>query len=380
MTRRLPLWIDLRGVPVNKRLPYLKTALDEEVDGLLLTKGDAHVARKGTPTIVVGADGQLRQKGKRIGRLIDVTDAATQEKAAQAKGVVVVDAKRWRVIPLENLIAARRDRPGTLYALARSHDDITLFANTLETGVHGIVLAPPGPAAIREAVAYLDARSSGPGAGKTAVPTAGAVKRAGLSDAATRTKPNGPSKAAANTTLLTTATITAVEDAGLGDRVCIDTTSALVPGEGMLVGSTARSFILVHAETTESEFVRARPFRVNAGALHMYVLAPDGRTRYLSELAAGTSALVVRRDGKTRNVTIGRAKVERRPHTMVRWTTLRGGEGMAVLQTAETVRLVRPDGKTVSITDVKVHDQVLAHDESAARHFGMPVDAGLVER
>ena len=44
----------------------------------------------------------------------------------------------------------------------------------------------------------------------------------------------------------------------------------------MLVGSSASSMVLVHGETVESEFVPTRPFRVNAGAAHTYIMMADG--------------------------------------------------------------------------------------------------------
>ena len=51
-----------------------------------------------------------------------------------------------------------------------------------------------------------------------------------------------------------------------------------------------------------------------------------------------------------------------------------------VLQNAETIRLVNPDGKAVSVTSLKSGDKVLAHIEKAGRHFGMKVEETLIER
>ena len=73
----------------------------------------------------------------------------------------------------------------------------------------------------------------------------------------------------------------------MGDRVCVDTCTQMEPGQGMLVGNTTEGFLLVHSESIENPYVAARPFRVNAGAVHAYALCPGGRTRYLSELKAG---------------------------------------------------------------------------------------------
>ncbi len=57
----------------------------------------------------------------------------------------------------------------------------------------------------------------------------------------------------------------------------------LQPGEGLLVGSFARCLALVHSECGESEYIAARPFRVNAGP----VRRPPGRARPSAGRGAG---------------------------------------------------------------------------------------------
>ena len=52
-----------------------------------------------------------------------------------------------------------------------------------------------------------------------------------------------------------------VSEGGDEDRVYVDLTSLLEPEEGMIVGSSSKSTVLVHGETVESEFVPTRPFR-----------------------------------------------------------------------------------------------------------------------
>jgi len=51
-----------------------------------------------------------------------------------------------------------------------------------------------------------------------------------------------------------------------------------------------------------------------------------------------------------------------------------------VLQNAETIRLVSPDGKAASVTTLKPGDKVLGHIEKTGRHFGIQVDETLIER
>jgi 3-dehydroquinate synthase II len=52
-----------------------------------------------------------------------------------------------------------------------------------------------------------------------------------------------------------------------------------------------------------------------------------------------------------------------------------------VLQNAETVRLVQPDGSLLAVTAAKPGDRILVHiAEAAARHFGTAVDEFILER
>jgi 3-dehydroquinate synthase II len=165
----------------------------------------------------------------------------------------------------------------------------------------------------------------------------------------------------------------------MGDRVCLDTCTNMAPGEGMLVGNTSSAFFLVHAETIETPYVATRPFRVNAGGVHAYVLGPEGRTRYLSELAAGDAVLLVRFEGATQVAYLGRSKVERRPMLLVE-AEAEGKPVALVLQNAETIRLTRPDGSAISVAAIKPGDEVLAHLTAGGRHFGMKVQETLTER
>ena len=178
---------------------------------------------------------------------------------------------------------------------------------------------------------------------------------------------------------LVTATITSTRQLGMGDRACLDTCTQMTLGEGMLVGNTASGFFLVHSESIENPYVAARPFRVNAGAVHAYTLAPGGKTKYLADLKAGDEVLVVDSKGKTQVAYLGRNKIEKRP--MILLDAEAEGEPISlVMQNAETIRLVEPDGRAISITMLKTGDKVLGHIEKAGRHFGMKVDETLIEK
>ena len=56
------------------------------------------------------------------------------------------------------------------------------------------------------------------------------------------------------------------------------------------------------------------------------------------------------------------------------------GKVSLVLQNAETIRLVDPQGKAIAVTSLKPGDKVLVHTTQGGRHFGMKVEESLIER
>ena len=56
-------------------------------------------------------------------------------------------------------------------------------------------------------------------------------------------------------------------------------------------------------------------------------------------------------------------------------------KGSVILQNAETIRLIAKDKDLVSVTDLKIGDEVLVYTKSSSgRHFGMPVDEFILEK
>jgi 3-dehydroquinate synthase II len=145
----------------------------------------------------------------------------------------------------------------------------------------------------------------------------------------------------------------------------------------MLIGSSSSFLYLVNSETIENPFVPVRPFRVNAGAVSNYVLLPDGKTKYLSEVDSGDRVLVTKNNGNCRACIVGRVKIETRPLMLVKASC---GEksGSILLQDAETINLVQPDGKPLSLSNIKQGDKVLVvASSSLARHMGIPIEGLL---
>src|SRR2546428_13843395 len=123
----------------------------------------------------------------------------------------------------------------------------------------------------------------------------------------------------------------------------------------MLVGNSSAGLFLIHAETVETGYVAARPFRVNAGAVHTYIYLPGGKTKYLSELRAGDEVLAVDSEGRSRAVTVGRVKVERRPLLLLE-AEAEGRGYTTIVQNAEPRRFATPEGGPLAVSQGKAGD------------------------
>jgi 3-dehydroquinate synthase II len=51
-----------------------------------------------------------------------------------------------------------------------------------------------------------------------------------------------------------------------------------------------------------------------------------------------------------------------------------------ILQNSETIRLIQPDGKAVSLIDLREGSEVLVYWEKGGRHFGVQIDETIIER
>jgi len=105
----------------------------------------------------------------------------------------------------------------------------------------------------------------------------------------------------------------------------------------------------------------------------------DGQTKYLSEIRAGDRVLIVNFEGKGYPAVVGRAKVERRPLVLVE-AEEKGENISVILQNAETIRLVQPGGKAISLTELHEGSEVLVYREKGGRHFGVQIDETIIER
>ncbi len=292
-------------------------------------------------------------EGKQVGRKIRIANSDDQSRARSLIGSIewlLLELDNWKMIPIENIIAACEGGPTKVAARIDSAEQILGAAFALQIGVDAILV----PQDIVETA--LIAKS----------------QRGELSYESTPLEKSDFS--------LSTLKIIEVRDGGFGDRVCVDLTCLLNHGEGMLIGSSSASMTLVHGETIDSEFVPTRPFRVNAGAAHSYILMADDTTKYLSELKMGDIVKIISEDNSCRNGTVGRVKIERRPFKLIRWIDENHNEAGVLLQQAETVRLVTPEQKFVPVTELVADEFVLGWVGGSGRHIGVEIGAEVSER
>ncbi len=332
--------LNFEDIKLTRSLGNIKiVAPDIDADIILVGKGSEGDGTKKLPADFEHSGDLLKAKrlsaeGKKIAGFVVIKNKKYEEFALELGKVcdyLVVIGTDWKVIPLENLIAGLQKLDVQIIAGVRDAHEAKLALETLEHGANGILLDTDDLSEIKKVMGVRD-------------------------------------RSEMEKTSLVAARVTKVEQVGMGDRVCVDTASLMVPGEGMLIGSQSNGLFLVNSESEESPYVAARPFRVNAGAVHAYVRVGE-KTRYLSELNAGDDVLIVNSMGETRPAVIGRVKIERRPLMLVE-AEVDGIKIKTLLQNAETIKLVGADGKPVPVTALKEGDEVLVYFEAAARHCG----------
>ncbi len=327
------VWV--KAVPWSKEVAL--AAVECGADALWVPPGWISDVRKMGVIPIVAEDGDLK-----LGQ--DVIEKDVREKKDEEEIVplsfsktVVVKGGDWTILRLENLLG----KTDHLFVEIDNLPEGRTAFGILEKGVEGVVINNPDPDAVRRILFML--------------------------------------KRGSEKLELLRARVKRIKPLGLGDRVCVDTCASMVSGEGMLVGNSNQALFLIHAENLENPFVNTRPFQVNAGPVHAYIRMADGQTKYLSEIGIGDRVLVVNSEGKSYPSVVGRAKVERRPLVLVE--AEEGGQPISViLQNAETIRLVQPDGKAISLVDLEGGSGVLVCREKGGRHFGVQIDESVIER
>ena len=325
------LILDLR--PFDKEL--VTSAIESGVKKIIVQKGMSEQVHKLGRIKTISPDGDIILGKDLIEH--EIKSKSDEESALidSKKGFVLIHANDWKIIPLENLVSKSDN-----ILVSCSVSEIPTMLTVLEKGVRGVVVKPKNRQEIIDAVKEFS-------------------KQGSKID-------------------LIEAEVTNVKILGSGERACVDTCNLMGLGEGMLIGNSPKMLFLVQSESMEVEYCATRPFRVNAGAVHSYVLLPEGKTKYLLELNSGDEALCVNSKGETKKVIVGRNKIENRPLVLIE-AKVNGQIGAVILQNAETIRVVTENGKSISVAELKNGDKILVKLGEAGRHFGQAIQEKIIE-
>ncbi|MFH1612426.1 MAG: 3-dehydroquinate synthase II [bacterium] len=327
------IWINI--IPWDKNLVI--SSLEAGVDAVFIPEGYTSKVKELGLINTIAKDGDIKLDKDVI--ICEINDKESEKNAAfiGKNKTIIVKTNNWQIIPLENLIADNAH----IIAEVKNLEESKLVLQILEKGVEGILLNNKNPEEIKKVVNFI----------KQDLPEI----------------------------TLKEAKITEITSLGLGDRVCVDTCSYLSEGKGLLVGNSSQAMFLVHAEVVENPYVEKRPFRINAGAVHAYTLIPDNKTKYLSELKASDEVLIVDAKGKAERAIVGRIKIEKRPLLSIK-AVCENKEISLILQNAETIMLTQPNGKPISVVELKKDFSVLVYLEKMGRHFGMSIEETIIEK
>lgn len=261
MKKTKSVWIKADGSTWEENKPRVTTGLESGADTVFLNAGDIPKVRElgnikiAAPSedadiVVVGKESEgdgttklpadfansediaqaqhLTREGKTVAGYVVIKNKKYEQFAVElgkSCDYLVVIGTDWKVIPLENLIAGLQKLDVEIIAGVQNSEEAKLALETLEHGSDGVLLDTDNLSEIKKVTAVRD--------------------RSGME--------NIP---------LVKATVTKVKPVGMGDRVCVDTASLMVLGEGMLIGSQSNGLFLVHSESEESPYVAARPFRL----------------------------------------------------------------------------------------------------------------------
>jgi len=351
----MQVWIDVRS-----KSPSPADRL-EQADALLVDQ----ISDSETPNcFVVDSQQRLVQNDEIVGKIVDVSTKDGQDEALAAVGSVdwiLADCSGdWKMIPAENLIVAAKSTGTRLAFVVQDEKDVVGLVRALELGVDALCVQPD--------VSFwndvIKARQ----------------ERNQSQSASDSTQPEMEPQ------VVLGKCYRSEKSAVVADRVCVDLVQALSPLEGCWVGSSAKILALILSEAATSSLVPSRPFRVNAGPVHSYILMGDGKTtKYLCELEAGDEVVVY--DSKTdssRSIAIGRLKVEVRPCLMVNLANDNGDKSQVFLQQAETVRLGQGGESFIRVTELSSNPEesvpILLRCSVSGTHIGKAYTGKVVEK
>ncbi len=299
--------------------------------------------------IVLAEDVKLLQQLQILGytvvyyvKIFDNQSMKTAQNESKKFPYVIVELQDQTNIPLELLIATLQSMNTSILKVVNSLSETKIVLTVMEVGSDGVVLKSDN----MEEISRLNEFMRTEGKGKLELVNLKVIR---------------------------------VQHVGCGDRVCIDTIVLLNANEGMIIGSTSRGGLLVSSETHYLPYMNLRPFRVNAGALHSYIWNVNDTTEYLADLHVGSNVLAVDTNGNTREVSVGRIKIEERPMLLIE-AEYKDVKINTIVQDDWHIRLFGKGGQVVNASNIVLGDELVGYVCEGGRHVGIKINEKINEQ
>ena len=344
--RAMELWIDVRDHDVRTQ-GNIATSRLNDCDKILKDINEEFADLPDAKAGFLNIDGDLlwNEKDDAVGKVIDVSSPKGQKEGLAAIGTVdwilaeATSDGNWKQIPAENLIANAKNGGTKIAFTVEKQGDIIGLSKALELGVDALCIRSDVDETFWEAARAAATYS---------------VSKSNKIEVNQGSKTDTTTTTLGSPTIIEGAVCKSDKNAVLADRVCVDFVQMLKAEEGCWIGSSSQMLALVLSEAAVSNMAPSRPFRINGGPVHSYILMGDGTLKYLSELEAGDEVAVYNTSSsEEKPVAVGRLKVESRPCCIFNLLDESSGQqAQVLLQQAETVRLGLVDGDFVRATDL----------------------------
>jgi 3-dehydroquinate synthase II len=163
--------------------------------------------------------------------------------------------------------------------------------------------------------------------------------------------------------------VESIEELGEGTRVCLDFIDILAPDEGIYIGNTGHGYMMVLSENRKTTTYPPRPFRINAGGIHQYLLLEDNVTCYLCDLQPGVKIPIYNPEHNQRLISIGRIKVEKRKLSRMS-CTFEDKNISVTVQVSDSIYFLGKDNKPTEFLSLKPGDLIRCQADEPGRHLG----------
>ena len=137
------IWVRAdRGSTYEERKSIVTAALEAGLTDVIVRDDDDALRRLGRFNALTVRGDEVLAGDRAVARIVTISSPEDLDNVYGMRGVerLVISSRDWKVIPLENLIAAFQGSGTALMAEASGAEEARLFLETMEMGADGIVV------------------------------------------------------------------------------------------------------------------------------------------------------------------------------------------------------------------------------------------------